>query len=326
MTRVAVLDDWQQFAQASTDWSPLQARAEVRFFHNVFGDEQEAAAALADFDIIIALRERTPFPASLIERLPKLRMFAFTGVRGGKIDFKALLARGIAISYTDGSGGAATAELALGLMLAAVRRIAAGDAALRAGRFQEGVAPGFTLGGKTLGIIGLGRIGSLVARYANALGMQVIAWSRNLTPERALAAGARLVTKDELLRGADIVTLHVLLSEETRNLIGRAEIASMKPGALLVNTSRSRLVDQGALLEATNAGRILAAVDVYDTEPLAADDPLRKSANTVLTPHLGYGSTETLQTYYRQSIENILAFLDGSPIRVIDTDPNASRH
>jgi phosphoglycerate dehydrogenase-like enzyme len=326
MTRVAVLDDWQQFARGAADWHALQARAEVQFFHHPFKDENEAAAALAGFDIIIALRERTPFPASLIERLPNLRLFAFTGVRGGKVDFATLLGRGIAATYTDGSGGAATAELALGLMLSAVRRIPTGDALLRSGKFQEGVTPGFTLSGKTLGLIGLGRIGSLVARYGVALGMNIVAWSRNMTPERAKAAGAQSVSKDELLRTSDIVSLHVVLSDETRNLVGRAEIATMKPGAVLVNTARSRLVDQTALLEATREGRILAAVDVYDTEPLAADDPLRKSVNTVLTPHLGYGSAETLQIYYRQSIENILAFLDGSPIRVIATDPNASRH
>ncbi|SHH11332.1 D-2-hydroxyacid dehydrogenase family protein [Pollutimonas bauzanensis] len=326
MTRIAILDDWQRFARIAADWAPLESRASLQFFHSPFRDEDEAAAALAEFDIIVAMRERTPFPATLVSRLPRLQLFAFTGARGGKIDFAALLARGITIACTDGSGGEPTAELALGLMLSAVRRIPAGDAALRGGRFQEGVSPGFTLKGKTLGVIGLGRIGSLVAGYGAALGMQVLAWSRNLTPERAQAAGARFASRDELLRTSDIVTLHVVLSDETRRLIGRAEIAAMKQGAVLVNTSRSGLIDQAALLEATNAQRIIAAIDVYDTEPLDPADPIRSARNTVLTPHLGYGSVETLQTYYRQSIENVLAFLDGAPIRVISADPNARRH
>lgn len=318
MTRVAVLDDWQRLAQASADWSGLMKRAEVQFFDAPFAGEDNAARQLADFDIVLAMRERTAFPASLVRRLPKLRMFGLTGARAASIDTTEMMSRGITVCYTGGGrSGANTAELALGLMLAAVRRIPSGDAAIRAGRFQEGVIAGFDLAGKTLGIIGLGRIGKLMARYATALDMRVLAWSQNLTSEAAAAAGAALVSKDELLAQSDVVTLHLVLSDRTRGIVGAADLARMKPGAVLVNTSRGPLVDEAALVKAVQSGRLIAGLDVFDREPLPAGHPLRSSPNTVLTPHLGYGTVETFREFYQQCIENVLGYLDGKPVRVM---------
>ncbi len=317
--RVGVLDDWQGVARSSADWSELEAKAEVVVFPGAFADEDDAARQLADFDILLLMRERTPFPASLIGRLPKLRMIALTGARSPSLDTAACAKAGIVISTTGGTvSSVGTAELTLGLMIAASRRIVTGDAAIRAGRFQDGVEVGPVLVGKTLGIIGLGKIGGRMARYAAALEMKVIAWSRSLDEATATAAGARLApSKGALLAEADVVTLHVPLSAGSRGLIGAAEIGQMKPGALLVNTSRAGLIDGAALLEALHAGRITAALDVYEQEPLPANDPIRTASNTVLSPHLGYGTTDTFRQFYGESIENILAFLAGSPIRVM---------
>ena len=319
MTRVAVLDDWQRIAAASADWAALEARAEVVFFEEPFADEDDAAARLADFDVLMVMRERTPFPASLVRRLRKLQLFGLTGSRAGLIDMKALAAQGVTICTTEGGGsGAGTAEIALGLMLAAARRIPAADAAMRGGGFQTGVPLGFELAGKTLGLLGLGRLGQLVARYGRALGMEVVAWSQNLTEEAARAGGAAWVPKEELLARADVVSLHLVLSDRTRGIVGMAELARMKHGAILVNTSRGPLVDEAALIAAVQAGRIVAALDVYDREPLAPDHPFRSLPNTVLTPHLGYGTAEVYRDFFRQGIENVLAFLDGTPIRVLE--------
>ncbi|GAC1342349.1 MAG: D-2-hydroxyacid dehydrogenase family protein [Acetobacteraceae bacterium] len=319
--RVAVMDDWQGVALASADWAPLQARAEVVVLSKPLPGEDAAAAALAGFDVLIPMRERTPLPGSLIARLPRLRMIALTGHRSPSLDVAACTARGIVVSNTGGTASSnGTAELALGLMLAAARRIPAGDAAIRAGRFQEGVGVGPVMEGKTLGIVGLGRIGQRMARYGRALDMRILAWSRSLTGDAALAGGAELASKEELLAGSDVVSVHVPLSPASRGLIGAAEIARMRPGAILVNTSRAGLVDQGAMLAALHAGRIMAALDVYEQEPMPADDPIRTAPNTVLTPHLGYGSTDTFRQFYGESIENVLAFLDGAPHRVMNPD------
>jgi phosphoglycerate dehydrogenase-like enzyme len=316
-SRIAVIDDWQKIAHSSADWSPLEARAKLVFFEEPFPDEGAAAKALADFDIVLSMRERTPFPVSLIERLPNLRMFGMTGRRALAIDSTAMIERGITVCVTGGGeSGAETAEHTLGLILAAARRIPAGDAAIRAGRFQAGVNPGFGLAGKTLGVIGLGRIGSLVAGYGRALDMTVLGWSHNLTPARAAAAGVAAVSKEELLSRADIVSLHLVLAPETTGIIGPAELALMKPGAILVNTSRASLVDEDALIESLRASRLIAALDVFNQEPLPPDHPLCLVPNTVLTPHFGYGTQEVLAEFYRHSIENALAFLDGKPIRV----------
>jgi phosphoglycerate dehydrogenase-like enzyme len=312
--KVAVLDDWQYVARASADWAPLTRRAEVTFFHEPPGDEDEVAARLAGFEIIMAMRERTPFPATLVGRLPALRMFNLTGHRARLIDMAAMVARGVTVSTTSGGdSGAGTAELALGLMLAAARGIPRGDAAVRAGRFQRGTSAGIELAGKTLGIIGLGRIGGTMARYGAALGMRVLAWSPNLTEAAAIAGGATLAAKDDLLATADVVSLHLVLSERTAGVLGPEALARMKPGAILVNTSRAGLVDQPALIAAVREGRLTAALDVFEIEPLPADHPLLALPNTVLTPHVGYGTVETFAAFYRQSVENVLAFLDGAP-------------
>ena len=323
MTKVAVLDDWQGVAESSADWSKLKARAEVVFFSQAFANEDDAAAKLADFDIVLSMRERTPLPASLINRLPKLRMLGMTGARNASLDTAACTARGIVVCNTQGGGynEAATAELALGLLLAAARGIAVGDANMRSRKFQEGVPVGMTLAGKTLGVIGLGRLGSHMARYGKALNMNLLAWSQNLTADKAQAAGATLVSKQELLERADAVSIHLVLSDRTRGLIGADDIARMKPGAILVNTSRGPIIDEKALLAALQARRIIAALDVFDREPLPQDHPLRTAPNTVLMPHLGYGVRETWEQFYPQSLENALAFLDGKPVRV--TNPEA---
>lgn len=317
--RVAVLDDWQNAARSSADWSALEARAEVVFFSTPFAGEDAAARALADFDIVLATRERTPFPPTLHLRLPRLKMFALTGSRAALIDIAGMIDRGVVVCCTDGGPSSqSTAELALALMLAAARRIAQGDVSVRAGRFQLNTETGFILAEKTVGLIGLGRIGARMSRYCNALGMRVLAWSQNLTDERAGAAGAARVSKEELLSTSDVVSLHLVISERTRGLIGAAELARMKPGAILVNTSRGALVDEAALIDAVRSGHVFAALDVYWREPLAADHPLLMQSNTVLTPHLGYSVREVYASYYTELVENALAFLDGKPVRVLE--------
>ena len=319
MTRIAVLDDWQNVAQSSADWSPLMARAEVQILREPFAGEDAAARALADFDIVLCTRERTPFPRSLVTRLPRLKMFGLTGARAAQIDIAGMIERGITVCYTGGGPSVqSTAELALALMLAAARHIPQGDAAVRAGRFQLGTQAGFILAGKTMGLVGLGRIGAQMAGYCNALGMRVLAWSQNLTDERALAAGATRVPKDELLATSDVVSIHLVISERTRGVLGAAELARMKHGAILVNTSRGPLVDEAALIDAVQSGRLFAALDVYHREPLPTDHPLIRCANTVLTPHLGYSVVEVYAEYYHHSVENALAFLDGTPVRVLE--------
>jgi len=318
MTKIAVLDDWQSVAKSSADWSRLLERAEVVFFEEPFKNADAIANALAGFEIIIAMRERTRFPKELIERLPKLRMIALTGGRTWTMDFGALNARGIVVSHTGGTHStAATAELALGLLLSAARHIPRADASMRKGEFQGGVPAGEVLEGKTLGVIGLGKIGLKMARYGKALGMRVLAWSQNMTEEKAASAGAKLADKATLLSGSDAISLHLVLSDRTRGIIGPQDLARMKPGAILVNTSRGPLVDEAALVATLRTGKLIAALDVYAQEPLPADHPLRSLPNTVLTPHLGYCSREVYSQFYGDSVENVLAFLDGKPVRVL---------
>jgi phosphoglycerate dehydrogenase-like enzyme len=318
MPKIAVLDDWQGVARGSADWSQLEARAEVVFFADAFIDEDDAVAKLADFDIVLTMRERTPLPGSLINRLPKLRMLGMTGARNASLDMTACTARGIPVCATSGGGYAdsATAELALGLMLAAARGIAKGDANIRVGGFQRGLPVGIGVAGKTIGVIGLGKLGGYMAGYCLALRMNVLAWSQNLTAERAAEVGVSLVSKEELLERSDFVSIHLVLSPRSRGLIGAVDIAGMKRGAILINTSRGPIIDEAALLAAVHEGRITAALDVFDREPLPAGHPLRSAPNTVMTPHLGYGVAETWAGFYPQSVENALAFLDGKPIRV----------
>ena len=318
--KIVVLDDWLGAARQAIDWAPLAARADLAFLAEPFASLDAAAAALADVDVLMAMRERTAFGAPLIKRLPKLRMIAMTGRLPGSLDLAACTAAGVLVATTGSQSTAATAELALGLMISVARDIPAADAAMRAGRFQGGLALGAGLEGRALGIVGLGRIGARVARVGAALGMEVLAWSPNLTAARAAAAGAVAVGKDDLFARADVVSLHVVLSERSRGLVGAAEIARMKPGAILVNTSRAPLVDEAALLAALEARRIRAGLDVYGVEPLPSDHPLRRAPGTVLTPHLGYCSTDVFAQYYGESRDNVLAFVDGAPIRVANPD------
>lgn len=320
MTKIAILDDWQGVARSSADWSRLAARAELVFFADAFASEDEAALALRDFDIVLTMRERTPFPEGLIRRLPKLRMIGITGASNASLDVEACTRQGVTVCNTTGGAGApyATAELALGLMIAAARAIPAADRTMRAGGFQRGVPVGMGLAGKTLGIVGLGRLGARLARYALALDMTVVAWSPNLTEAKAEQAGGRLVGKLELMSLSDVISVHMVLSPRSRGLIGADDIARMKHGAILINTSRGPLVDEAALVAAVQAGRIVAALDVFDKEPLPPDHPFRTSNHTVLTPHLGYGVAETWAQFYPQSVANALAFLDGKPIRVVN--------
>jgi phosphoglycerate dehydrogenase-like enzyme len=326
MTKVAVLDDWQGFAAGATDWSALKAKAEIKIFRDAFAGEDALVAALADFEVVLAMRERSRLMKPVIDRLPKLRLLCFTGARNASVDTAACTARGITVCNTVSRRTShATAELALALMLAAARHIPSGDVETRAGRFQHNVPPGVEMFGRTLGVIGLGHIGSRVASYGRALGMELLAWSQNLTDERAREVGVARVAKEELLARADVVTLHLVLSDRSRGIIGAADLAKMKPGALLVNTSRGPLVDTAALVAALQAGRIRAAIDVYDQEPPPSGHPLLTAPNTVLSPHLGYVTQDGMTEFYRLLVENVLAWLDGKPIRVVNAEALAAR-
>jgi phosphoglycerate dehydrogenase-like enzyme len=322
MIRVAVLDDWQQVAADCADWSALSPRAEPVFYKQHFETEDALVGALDGFEIICPMRERTWFPRSLLLRLPRLKLLALTGMGVRHIDIQTCGEQKILCCGSGAYSVAQTAEmaLALALMLAGARDLVAGDVAIRAGRFQEGTGLGYALEGRTLGLIGLGRIGSRVASYARALGMRVLAWSPHLDQARASAAGAELADKEHLLREADIVSLHLVLSDSTRGVLGAPDLALMKYGALLVNTARGGLVDEPALLAALSAGRLRAALDVYEREPLPSDHPLRRAAGTVLTPHLGFSTHATFRSFYGQSVENIRAFLEGSPLRVLNPE------
>jgi phosphoglycerate dehydrogenase-like enzyme len=306
--KIAVLDDYQGVALKMADWSAVLARADV----DVFSDHLEGADAVAErllpYDIVCVMRERTPLRAETIERLPNLKLIASTGPRNASIDLKAAAARAIAVAHT-GYFGSPTLELTWTLILASARHIVAEAAAVRSGGWQHSI--GDDLAGKTLGIIGLGNLGSQVAKIGMAFGMRVLAWSQNLTAEKADAVGAVLVSKDELLRQADIVSVHLVLSDRTRGLIGERELALMKPSARLVNTSRGPIVVEAALIAALEAGQIAgAAIDVYDVEPLPLDHPYRKIDNLLATPHIGYVSRSLYERFYRDTVSNILAWLD----------------
>lgn len=318
--KVAILDDSQGVALASADWSRLAARAETQVFEGPLGTEDEAACALEPFDIILPMRERTSFPASLIARLPRLKLIAMTGARAPSLDMAACTRAGVLVCSTGIDTKAATAELAFALILATSRALPEAFAAMRAGGWHSGVPLGEQLSGKRLGIVGLGQLGSRVAGFARAFGMEVVAWSQNLTAEAAEAQGVRRVEKAELFETSDVVSVHLVLSDRTRGVVGRGEIAAMRPRAILVNTSRGPLVDEAALIEAVRAGRIRAGLDVFDREPLPADHPLRTLPGIVLTPHLGYSTAAVYAQFYGESAENIAAFLDGAPIRMLNPE------
>jgi phosphoglycerate dehydrogenase-like enzyme len=314
MLKVAILDDYQGVALSMGDWGRL-ADAEVRVFRDYLPDVDARAEALRDFEVIVAMRERTPFPAALLRRLPNLKLLITTGARNAAIDIAAAKEQGIVVCGTR-IQGTPTAELTWGLIIGLVRNIAVEDKAIREGGWQTGLGPG--LAGKVLGIVGLGNLGTRVAAVGRAFGMEVIAWSMNLTAEAAEKAGARLVSKEALFAEADVVTIHYVLSDRSRGLVGAKDLGLMKPTAYLINTSRGPIVDEAALIEALEGGRIAGAgLDVFDREPLPVDHPIRRLPNTLLTPHLGYVSSDNYRLFYGDAVEDIESFLAGEPMRVL---------
>jgi phosphoglycerate dehydrogenase-like enzyme len=306
--RIAVLDDYQGVAFEMADWSPLAGRADVVVFRDHLDDPDAVVARLTPFDVVCVMRERTPLRRPLIDRLPRLKLIASTGAMNASIDLEAARERGITVAHTGYTSHGAI-ELTWALLLGAVRAIPAETTSVRAGGWQ--VAVGGDLAGRTLGLVGLGRIGRAMARIATAFEMNVIAWSQNLTAEAASAAGARLVDKAAVFGDADVVSVHLVLSERSRGIVGAADLARMRRSAWLVNTSRGPLVDEAALIDALRDGRIAgAALDVFDQEPLPLDHPLRTLPNVVATPHVGFVTRQTYETFYRDTVANIVRWLD----------------
>ena len=315
MMRVAILDDYLGIALQSADWSRVQAIAAVDVYRDNVKDREKLVERLGPYDILVIMRERTPFPRALIERLPKLKLLVTTSYRNRSIDLAACADHGVVACNTEG-GHTPTAELTWALILALAKRIPEEDRAIRDGHW--GVRPGLGLAGRTLGIVGLGKLGSAVARIGKAFDMRVIAWSRNLTDARAREVGVERVDKDRLLGESDFVTLHLVLSDRTRGVIGAADLAKMKPTAYLINTSRGPLVDEDALAEAVSNGVIAGAgLDVFGIEPLPQDHPLRTLPNSIVTAHVGGFVEENYRLWYGGAVEAILAWLDGAPIRVM---------
>jgi phosphoglycerate dehydrogenase-like enzyme len=303
MIRIAILDDYQNAALEMADWSPLAGRAAITVFNDHLSDLEAIVERLLPFDVVCVMRERTPLSRSVLERLPQLKLIASTGPRNAAIDVEAAAERGIVVAHT-GYDARPTIEMTWALILASARQVALENAHLRAGGWQGTM--GESLHGKTLGVLGLGNIGSEVARIGLAFGMEVIAWSQNLTPEKALVCGARLVSKEELFRSADVLTIHLILSQRTRGLVGAAEVQAMKPSARLINTSRGAIVDEPALIEVLRDRRIAgAALDVFDIEPLPGDHPFRSLDNVLATPHIGFVARELYRTFYGDTVENI---------------------
>ena len=314
--KVAVLDDYQGVAESLADWTRLPPGAEVAFFSDHLVSEDALAERLADFDVVMGMRERTPFQRSLLQRLPRLRLLVTTGRRNASFDIDAATDLGIAVCGTDGAGEGPT-ELTWGLILGIVRQIPLEDRLSREGRW--GTTVGMALKGKTIGLLGLGHIGSLVARVANAFDMNVIAWSQNLTAERARECGAALVDRDTLFTDSDILSVHLVLSQRTRGIVGARELALMKPTAYLVNISRGPIVDETALVDVLERRAIAgAALDTFDVEPLPHDHPLLKLDNTLICPHLGYVTDDSYRAMYAGVIEDIRAFASGEPVRMIN--------
>jgi phosphoglycerate dehydrogenase-like enzyme len=312
MVRVAVLDDYQGVAASMADWS---AFPDVRYFRRHIADPDALIEALEPYDVVVAMRERTPFPRSVLSRLPRLRLLVTTGMRNASIDVEAASELGVVVSGTRGSAGT-TAELTWTLILGLVRDVASDDARIRLGGWQESV--GLDLDGRTLGVVGLGRLGCRVARIGRAFGMNVIAWSPNLTAERAASHDVALASKAEVFGSPDIVTIHMALSDRTRGLVGADELRAMKRSAFLVNTSRAALVDQNALARALSEGWFAGAgLDVFDLEPLPADHWLRGSPRTLLSPHMGYVTEGGYRVFYGDAVEDIAAFLEGAPVRTL---------
>jgi D-3-phosphoglycerate dehydrogenase len=315
-TKVAILDDYQNVALSYADWSSIKKDTEIKVFNAPFSSQDEAVKALKDFQVVVGMRERTPFPRKVLEALPNLKLLITTGAKNNSFDVAAANERGVTVCGT-GQFGNPTTGIVFGLMLELTRRIGFENARMKAGEPWQ-VTIGKDLEGLTLGIVGLGKLGSRVAGIAKAFGMNVIAWSQNLTAEKAQAAGAAHVSKEELFAKADIVTIHLQLSDRSRGTVTGADIARMKPTAYLINTARAPIVDQAALLKALQEKKIAGAgLDVFEIEPLPKDHPYRKLDNVVLTPHLGYVSEQNYRAYFRDIVEDIRAFLDGKPVRVI---------
>ncbi|WP_375787692.1 D-2-hydroxyacid dehydrogenase family protein [Bradyrhizobium sp. Pha-3] len=308
--RCAILDDYFDIALSLADWPAIKDRVEVTVFDKPFASEAEAAAKLKDFEIICAMRERTPFPRSLFDVLPRLKLLITSGMRNAAIDMEAAKERNVVLCGTQYSRDP-TAPLAMGLILELTRGIGRENTRMHAGEAWQSFA-GTEIEGKTLGVIGLGKLGSKLAGMAKVFGMNVIAWSPNLTPEKCKEAGVGYASKEELFATSDIISIHVVLSPRSRGLVGAADLARMKPQAYLVNTARGPIVDEDALLAALRENKIAGAgIDVFSVEPLPSDHPLRKLDNVVITPHLGYATRESLQTHYQQMVACIDAFTKG---------------
>ena len=316
--KVAVLDDYQLVAESMADWSELPEGTEVRFFQDHLVQEDLLVERLKDFQVVMGMRERTPFSRSLLARLPQLRLLVTSGARNAAFDMEAATQLGIVVCGTGGAGEGPT-ELTWGLIIGLARQIPCEDQQTRQGHW--GTAVGMGLKGKNLGLLGLGHIGSLVARVGNAFDMNVIAWSQNLTAQRAAECQATLVDKDTLFRDSDIVSIHVRLSDRTRGLVGARELGLMKPGAYFINISRGPIVDEGALIDVLQRGAIAGAgLDTVDVEPLPPDHPFLSLPNTLITPHIGYVTEESYQAFYRGVVEDIKAFASGEPIRVVNQE------
>ena len=307
--RLAVLDDYQGAGFAQPYWKRIENRIELEGYRDTLHDEERIVERLRPYQILVPIRERTQFTARVLGQLPQLELLSLTGKNSGHVDLAAATAHGILVTQTEGSGATAI-EMTLALILAMAHRVPQEDRAIREGLWQTGI--GFDLAGKTLGVIGLGRIGSKIAAFGNHLGMNVLAWSANLTPDKASAAGATYSPLDDLFRQSDIVTLHLRLSERTRGIVTARHLALMKPTACLVNTARGPLLDENALVAALRDARIRgAALDVFQTEPLPVNHPLRSLENVVLSPHMGYVSAESYDQFFRLAVENVEAYLDG---------------
>lgn len=306
--RVAILDDYQNVALEMADWSPVTDRADITVFNDHLADADQLVTRLAPFDVVFVMRERTPLPSNIIDRLPNLRMIASTGPFNASIDTIAAEARGVYIGTTGGTV-ASTVELTWALILAGARNLVAESLSVRDGGWQTSV--GRELSGRTLGVLGLGRIGSRVARIGEAFGMKVVAWSPNLTEQAAAEAGAGYLGREDFFAACDVLTIHMKLGERSTGLVGVAELALMKPTALLVNTSRGPIVDEAALVDALRARCIAgAALDVFDTEPLPADHPLRSLDNVIATPHIGYVADRPYRIFFRDAVAAIAGWLD----------------
>lgn len=316
MTKLAILDDYQNAVRSLGDWDRLSGDIEITVFDDHIADEAAVAARLADFEIVLMIRERTRFPRKLIEKLPKLELLMTTGMYNNSIDMTAAAEKGVVVCGTRALNNS-TPELTWGLILCLLRNIPLEDQNVRDGNWQTTIGRGVKQ--SVLGIVGLGRLGTPVAQVGLAFGMEVLAWSPNLTQERADEVGVRAVSKEELFSGSDIITIHMPLSDRSRGLIGAEDLGRMKTSAYLVNTSRAPIVDEAALLAALETGKIGGAgLDVYDVEPLPSDHPIRSMKNTVLTPHLGYVTEENYRVNFADAIENIEAWRAGSPVRVIE--------